>query len=153
MTEVTILTRNLDLGSPSEEKFVIKCILHDRFLNRFIYIYRNSTWRFPDISPTETLTWKSCGSQNKTFIARASPEILYQLWDKKHHRLAKMEYCYWRTESLWYRRQNRHVCLKGKCATDHSSRSTGVDQSRKQKCCSQSYLLSQAHRDTSYQAK
>ena len=59
-----------------------------------------------------------------------------------------MEYCYSGTESLWYGRWNRHVCRKGKCAADHHSRSTGVNPSRKQRCCSPSCLWSQAQRDT-----
>ena len=67
----------------------------------------------------------------------------------KHHRLAKMEYCYSGTESLWYGSWNRHVCRRGKFAADRHSRSIGVDQSRKQRCCSPSCLWSQAQRDTS----
>ena len=60
-----------------------------------------------------------------------------------------MEYCYSGTESLWYGSWNRHVCRKGKCAADRHSRSTGVNPSRKQRCCSPSCLWSQAQRDTS----
>ena len=60
-----------------------------------------------------------------------------------------MEYCYSGTESLWYGRWNRHVCRKGKFAADRHSRSTGVNSSRKQRCCSPSCFLSQAQRDTS----
>ena len=59
-----------------------------------------------------------------------------------------MEYCYSGTESLWYGSWNRHVCRKGKCAANLHSRSTGVNSSRKQRCCSQSFLWSQAQRDT-----
>ena len=59
-----------------------------------------------------------------------------------------MEYCYSGTESLWYGSWNRHVCRKGKCAADRHSRSTGVNPSRKQRCCSPSWLWSQAQRDT-----
>ena len=59
-----------------------------------------------------------------------------------------MEYCYSGTESLWYGSWNRHVCRKGKCAADRHSRSTGVNPSRKQRCCSPSCLWSQAQRDT-----
>ena len=60
-----------------------------------------------------------------------------------------MEYCYSGTESLWYGSWNRHVCRKGKCAADRHSRSTGVNPSRKQRCCSPSCLWSQAQRDSS----
>ena len=60
-----------------------------------------------------------------------------------------MEYCYSGTESLWYGSWNRHVCRKGKFAADRHSRSTGVNPSRKQRCCSPSCLWSQAQRDTS----
>ena len=59
-----------------------------------------------------------------------------------------MEYCYSGTESLWYGSWNRHGCRKGKCAADRHSRSTGVNPSRKQRCCSPSFLWSQAQRDT-----
>ena len=59
-----------------------------------------------------------------------------------------MEYCYSGTESLWYGSWNRHVCRKGKCAADRHSRSTGVNPSRKQRCCSPSYLWSQGQLDT-----
>ena len=59
-----------------------------------------------------------------------------------------MEYCHPGTESLWYGNWNRHVCRKGKCAADRHSRSTGVNPSRKQRCCSPSCLWSQAQRDT-----
>ena len=59
-----------------------------------------------------------------------------------------MEYCYSRTESLWYGSWNCHVCRKGKCAADRHSRSTGVNPSRKQRCSSPSCLWSQAQRDT-----
>ena len=52
-------------------------------------------------------------------------------------------------ESLWYGSWNRHVCRKGKCAADRPSRSTGVNPSRKQICCSPSCLWSQAQQDTS----
>ena len=65
--------------------------------------------------------------------------------------MAKVEYCYSGTESLWYGSWNRHVCRKGKCAADRHSRSTGVNPSRKQRCCSPSCLWSQAQRDTSDQ--
>ena len=60
-----------------------------------------------------------------------------------------MEYCYSGTERLWYGSWNRHVCRKGKFAADRHSRSTGVNPSRKQRCCSPSCLWSQAQRDTS----
>ena len=60
-----------------------------------------------------------------------------------------MEYCFSETESLWYGSWNRHVCRKGKFAADRHSRSTGVNPSRKQSCCSPSCLWSQAQRDTS----
>ena len=60
-----------------------------------------------------------------------------------------MEYCYSGTESLWYGSWNRHVCRKGKFAADRHSRSTGVNPSRKQRCCSPSCLWSQVQRDTS----
>ena len=60
-----------------------------------------------------------------------------------------MGYCYSGTESLWYGSWNRHVCRKGKSAADRHSRSTGVNPSRKQRCCSPSCLWSQAQRDTS----
>ena len=59
-----------------------------------------------------------------------------------------MEYCYSGTERLWYGSWNRHVCRKGKCAADRHSRSTGVNPSRKQRCCSPSCLWSQAQRNT-----
>ena len=59
-----------------------------------------------------------------------------------------MEYCYSGTESLWNVSWNRHVCRKGKCAADRPSRSTGVNPSRKQRCCSPSCPWSQAQRDT-----
>ena len=62
-----------------------------------------------------------------------------------------MEYCYSGTESLWYGSLNHHVCRKGKCAADRHSRLTGVNPSRKQRCCSQSCLGPQAQRDTSDQ--
>ena len=62
-----------------------------------------------------------------------------------------MEYCYSWEESLWYGSLNSRVCHKGKCADDRPSRSTGADQSRKQRCCFQSCLLSQAQRDISDQ--
>ena len=62
-----------------------------------------------------------------------------------------MEYCYSGTESLWYGSWNRHVCRKGKCASDRYSRPTGVNPSRKQRCSSPSCLWSQAQRDTSGQ--
>ena len=61
--------------------------------------------------------------------------------------LAKMEYCYSGKESLWYGRWSRHVCHKGKCAADRPFWSTGVNPSRKQRCCSQSCLLFQATSD------
>ena len=60
-----------------------------------------------------------------------------------------MEYCYSGMESLWYWSWNRLVCPKGKCTADRHSRSTGVNPSRKQRCCSPSCLWSQAQRDTS----
>ena len=60
-----------------------------------------------------------------------------------------MEYCYSGTESLWYGSWNRHICRKGKFAADRHSRSTGVNPSRKQRCCSPSCSWSQAQRDTS----
>ena len=60
-----------------------------------------------------------------------------------------MEYCYSGTGSLWYGSWNRHVCRKGKFAADRHSWSTGVNPSRKQRCCSPSCLWSQAQRDTS----
>ena len=60
-----------------------------------------------------------------------------------------MEYCYSGRESLWYGCWNRHVCRKGKCAADRHSRSTEVDPSSKQRCCSPSCLWSQVQRDTS----
>ena len=60
-----------------------------------------------------------------------------------------MAYCYSETECLWYGSWNRHVCRKGKCAADRLSRSTWVNPSRKQRCCSPSCLWSQAQRDTS----
>ena len=69
-------------------------------------------------------------------------------YEIKHHRVAKMEYCYSGTESLWYGSWNHHVCRKGKCAADRHSRSMGVNPSRKQRCCSPSCLWSQAQRDT-----
>ena len=59
-----------------------------------------------------------------------------------------MEYCYSGTESLWHGSWNRHVCRKGKCAAYRHSRSTGVNPSRKQRCCSPSCLWSQGQRDT-----
>ena len=62
-----------------------------------------------------------------------------------------MEYCYSGTESLWYGSWNRHVCRKGKFAADRHSRSTGVNPSRKQRCCSLSCLWSQPQRDTHVQ--
>ena len=62
-----------------------------------------------------------------------------------------MEYCYSGTESLWYGSWNRHVCRKGKCAADRPSRSTGVNPSRMQRCCSMSCLSYQAQRNTSDQ--
>ena len=61
----------------------------------------------------------------------------------------KREYCCSGTESLWYGSWNRHVCRKGKFAADRHSRSTGINPSRKQRCCSPSCLLPQAQRDTS----
>ena len=67
----------------------------------------------------------------------------------KHHRPAKVEYCYLGTESLLYGSWNRYVCRKGKCEADRHSRSTGVNPSRKQRCYSPSCLWSQAQRDTS----
>ena len=67
----------------------------------------------------------------------------------KHHRLAKMEYCYSGTERLWYGSWNHHVCRKGKFAADRHSRSAGINPSRKQRCCSPSCLWSQAQRGTS----
>ena len=60
-----------------------------------------------------------------------------------------MEYCHSGTETLWYGSWNRHVCRKGKFAADHHSRSTGVNPSRKQRCCSPSCLWSQTQRETS----
>ena len=67
----------------------------------------------------------------------------------KTPRLAKMEcYCLG-TESLWYGSWNRHVCRKGKCAADRPFRPTGVNPSRKQRCCSLSCFWSQVQRDTS----
>ena len=68
----------------------------------------------------------------------------------KRHRLAEMENYYSGTKSLWYGSWNRHVCRIGKCSADRYSRSTGVNPSRKQRCCSPSCLWSQAQRDTSY---
>ena len=59
-----------------------------------------------------------------------------------------MEYCYSGTESLWYGSWNRHVCRKGKYTADRHSRSTRVNPSRKQRCCSPSSLWSQPQRDT-----
>ena len=59
-----------------------------------------------------------------------------------------MEYCYSGTESLWYGSWNRHVCRKGKCAADRHSRSTGVNPSRKQRCCPPLCLWYHAQRDT-----
>ena len=60
-----------------------------------------------------------------------------------------MEYCYSGTELLWLGSWNRHVCRRGKCAADHPFRSTGVNPSRKQRCCSPSCLWCQAQRDAS----
>ena len=59
-----------------------------------------------------------------------------------------MEYCYSGTEIFWYGSWNRHVCRKGKCAANRHSRKTGVNPSRKQRCCSPSCLWSQAQWDT-----
>ena len=44
---------------------------------------------------------------------------------------------------------NRHVCRKGKFAADRPFRSTGVNPSRKHRCCSLSCIGSQVQRDTS----
>ena len=60
-----------------------------------------------------------------------------------------MECCCSRTGSLWYGSWNRHVCRKGKCASDRPFRSTGVNPSRKQKWCSLPCFWSQVQRDTS----
>ena len=60
-----------------------------------------------------------------------------------------MECCCSGTESLWYGSWNRHVCRKGKCAADRPFRSTGVNPSRKQRCCSLSCFWSQVQRNTS----
>ena len=60
-----------------------------------------------------------------------------------------MEYCYSGMESLWYGSWNRSVCRKRKCASDRHSRSTGVNPSRKQRCCLPSCLWSQTQWDTS----
>ena len=60
-----------------------------------------------------------------------------------------MECCCSGTESWWYGSWNRHVCRKGKCAADRPFRSTGVNPSRTQRCCSLSYFWSQVQRDTS----
>ena len=54
-----------------------------------------------------------------------------------------MEYCYSGIGNVWYESWNRHVCRKGKCAADRPFRSTGVTQSRKQRFCSPSCLLTQ----------
>ena len=62
-----------------------------------------------------------------------------------------MEYRYSGKGSLWYGSWYHHVCHKGKCTADRPCRSLGVDPSRKQRCCSQSCLLSQAQYDTSNQ--
>ena len=51
-------------------------------------------------------------------------------------------------ESLWY---GSRACRKIKCAAERHSRSKRVDRSWKQRCCSQSCLLSQAQRNTSDQ--
>ena len=60
-----------------------------------------------------------------------------------------MECCCSETESLWYGSWNRHVCRKGKCASDHPYRSTRENPSRNQWCCSRLCFLSQVQRDTS----
>ena len=87
---------------------------------------------------------------DNTFIRGASPGITYEMWDR--HTIG------WQR---WYvATQERKVCdmeveivtfcREGKCAADRPSRST-VDPRRKQSYFSQSCILSQAQRDTSYQ--
>ena len=58
-----------------------------------------------------------------------------------------MEYCYSGTKSLWCGSWNRNACHQGKCAADRPSQSTGVNPSRRQRCCSPSCLWSQAQRN------
>ena len=63
--------------------------------------------------------------------------------------LAKTGCCCSGTESLWYGSWNSNVCRKEKCAADRPFRLTGVNPSRKQRCCCLSYFWSQVQRDTS----
>ena len=100
---------------------------------------------------SEELKWKSRRHQNKTFIRGTSPGIPYELRDKnaigwRRWHIATQEWEVCDMES-W----NRHVCRKGKCTAVGPSRSTGVNLSRKQRCCFPSYLLSQGQRDISDQ--
>ena len=104
---------------------------------------------FHDISLSEELRWKSRCPSNKTFIRGTSPDIPYELWDKN-------TICWQRWNIAT---QEQKVCdmeveivmfvVKGKYAADRDPRSTEVNPSRKQRCCSPSCLWSQAQRDTS----
>ena len=116
------------------------------------HIDHKTSWRFQtssDISLSEELIWKSRRPKNTTFIRGASPGIPYELWDKNAIN--------WRGWNI--ATQERNVCdmgvwivtfvVKGNCADDRLSRSTRVNPSRRQTCCSTSCLWSQAQWDTS----
>ena len=70
-------------------------------------------------------------------------------WEIKLHRLAKMEYYYSGTESLWFGNWNHLVCRRSKCEDDHPSQSTVVNPGKKQKWCSLWRPWSQVQQDTS----
>ena len=103
---------------------------------------------FHEVYLFEKLSWKSPGPQNKTFIREASTGTSYKLRDKKRHRLAKMEYYYSGTESLWCVNWNHLVCRRWKCEVDHHSQLTVVNLGKKQKLCSLRCLWSKVQQDT-----
>ena len=105
---------------------------------------------FPDISLSEELRWKSDRFKNKTFITRAALAYRMKCEIKRPYAgevgillLRNGKFVIWKLKSSRF--SLREV------AADRSSRSTGVNPSRKQRCCSPSCLWSQAQRDTSDQ--
>ena len=84
-------------------------IMFDEILISKIELLEGRFQTFPDIFLPEKLTRKSRRFKNKTFIRGASPGIPWAV-RQTQHRLAKMENCYSRKNSLWYGSWNRHVC-------------------------------------------
>ena len=78
----------------------------------------------------------------KNIYKRDKPWRIGRVVRKKHHRLARMGCCYSGMKSLLYGNWNRHACRKGMCEVDRPYWLTGVNPSRKQKCCSPCHFIS-----------